>query len=407
MNWTKENDDKLMEYRQTYSQKETARLLTEDFGKKFTRNAVKNRERRIKDRDQWQSVQMNYTEAREILPDGSHKSDKLLRMSEEQSKDKNYILKAHGYDIDEWELVSARSKIWNVYSKQDNVQTLYSSQITVKPRTNEFDIDRLEKILSKIKPVKPIPFKGELTEEKTYLNIPLFDLHFGNSTLEHYQGTIQSILNLLQHSYHEVLFIIGQDLLHNDNFKGQTANGTQIDKVNMEKAWDEADTFYITLIDQALKASAKVKVIYSKGNHDESMAWSFVKGLEKYYRLDDRITFDTRFKERKAHMLGANFIGTTHGDKNRNNAASNFSVEFPEMWARATTREVYMGHLHKKRVTKKPIEIVNDADGLIIRELGTGNAIDGYHDDHGYTLAHKEFEVFEYGESKKKHIHYV
>ncbi len=175
----------------------------------------------------------------------------------------------------------------------------------------------------------------------------------------------------------------------------------------MEKAWDDAETFYVSLIDKALEKSEQVSVIYSKGNHDESMAWSFVKNLESIYRKNDRIGFDTRFKERKAHMLGLNFIGTTHGDKNRKNVAANFSIEFPEMWAKATTREVHMGHLHRKRTTKQPIEITLDEKGVIVRELGTGNETDQYHEDNGFNLAHKEFEIFEYSETKKERIHYV
>src|SRR5690625_5469509 len=82
--------------------------------------------------------------------------------------------------------------------------------------------------------------------------------------------------------------------------------------------------------------------MFSIGNHDESMAWAFVKSLENKFQLTDNIDFDTEFKERKAILLGKNFLGTTHGDKNRRNLAANFSVEFPGLWSKATTREVYM-----------------------------------------------------------------
>ncbi|MBS4173480.1 hypothetical protein [Bacillus sp. FJAT-49736] len=401
--WTEEEHNKLIELKgKGLSYQQIADELTRTYCTLFTFDGVRNRYRYFKDKEPQETPP--YKETTEILHDGTHKSDKLLRMSSEQSKDVNYLLKAHGFDVDEWELVSARNNIWNAYSKQDGVQTLYSSKITVKPKTNEFNFDRFIEIIQKTKPARPITFKGILKQEKTYLHIPLFDMHFGNSRLEHYKDTLREIVHLLEETYHEVLFIVGQDLLHNDNFKGQTANGTPIDKVNMIKAWEEADTFYTTLISKALEKSPKVTVIYSKGNHDESMSWGFVKMLEA--KFGHQVNFDTSFRERKAYMLGLNFIGTTHGDKNRTNIASNFSVEFPEMWARATTREVYMGHLHRKRVTK-PIEVVNDSRGVIVRELGTGNEIDGYHDDHGYTLAHQEFEIFEYTERKKKRIHYV
>ncbi|MEM5592761.1 hypothetical protein AAHH67_15330 [Niallia circulans] len=92
-----------------------------------------------------------YKETTEIMANGSHKSDKLLRMTSEQSKDVDYLLSAHGFDTKSWELVNAKNNIWNVHSKQDGVQTLYSSKITVKPRVNGFDYEKfLEKAKRKL-----------------------------------------------------------------------------------------------------------------------------------------------------------------------------------------------------------------------------------------------------------------
>lgn len=355
---------------------------------------------------------LSYKENVELLSDGSHKSDKLIAMSQEQSKDKNYLLKAHGYNSSEWEIVSAKSSIWNQHNKKDGTLTMYSSKITVKPSDKGFDFDKLiDSIMENQKPAKEISFNGQKDTEIKNLNIPLFDLHFGNNSFKDYEDTLKKILRILNdNTYNETLIIVGQDLLHNDNFRGQTASGTVIEKVDMVTAWDSAKLFYNYIIDKALERSEKVSIVYSKGNHDESISWAFVKALEAEYMKSenaDRMSFDTTFEERKVHMLDKVFIGTTHGDKARNNLSSNFSVEFPEYWAKSTTREVYIGHLHRKRVTKKPVELVNDSNGLIVRELGTGNKIDSYHRDNGYTMAHKEFEIFEYTAEKKSKIYYV
>ncbi|WP_121605322.1 hypothetical protein [Virgibacillus sp. Bac332] len=339
---------------------------------------------------------------------GEEEVERLIEVSNIDDKDDDYILEAHGYDPSKWDIINHQFSMWNHYNKElTEPKTLYASKIKVAPKQKGVDWNRFITAIENKEPLEPIEFKGKLPEENTYLEIPLFDLHFGISTLEHYKKTLQKTTALLDESHLEVLFIIGQDLLHNDSFRGQTANGTQIDKVDMEKAWEEAEIFYRTLIDKALDKSLKVTVIYSKGNHDESMAWAFVKNLKSIYRKNTRITFDTKFKERKAHMLGSNFIGTTHGDKNRKNAASNFSVEFPELWAIAKTREIHMGHLHRKRTTKQPVEITIDEKGVIVRELGTGNETDQYHEDNGFNMAHKEFEIFEYTETNKRCIYYV
>jgi len=81
-----------------------------------------------------QPAEEKFKETVEIHSDGSHSSNKLLHMSVEQAKDVNYLLRAHGYDTASWELISARSNIWNVKSDQDGISTLYSSKISVKPK---------------------------------------------------------------------------------------------------------------------------------------------------------------------------------------------------------------------------------------------------------------------------------
>ncbi|WP_137744556.1 hypothetical protein [Robertmurraya siralis] len=143
--WTTEEDKLLLKLKKEgKSSKEIADELTKRFNFKFTAPAIRGRYQRIsKDEEQ-----TDYKETIEILHDGSHRSDKLLRMSSEQAKDVNYLLNAHGFNASEWELVSAKNNIWNVYSKKDKIQTLYSSKITVKPKKEG---KSLEKLLETIK----------------------------------------------------------------------------------------------------------------------------------------------------------------------------------------------------------------------------------------------------------------
>lgn len=405
--WNDAVDQRLIELRKTLSQEATAERLSEEFGYNYTRNAVKNREGRISPYEELakhsekeiKRFQENhkipdYKETVEILADGSHKSDKLLRMSANEAKDVNYLLEAHGFDKEAWELVTAKNNIWNVHDKINGISTLYSSKITVKPKINGVNWDKL---IEKIENIQPKTIKPKYIEGNDYLNLPLFDMHFGISDYDYYKPTQQRIAGLLEKGYKGVLFIIGQDMLHNDNFKGQTANGTPIDKVDMEKAWDDAWLFYSSLIELALEKCQHVKVMYSRGNHDESMSWAFVKALKVRYPQAD---IDTKFQERKVHMLGLNFIGINHGDKKKqDNLTENFATEFLHEWAKAKTRTVFTGHLHAERVV--------DKGGIILRRMPTGNKIDGYHDDHGYTTAHKRFQIHEYSYEEELRIHYV
>lgn len=338
----------------------------------------------------------NYKESIEISGDGSHKSDKLLRMSEEQKKDVTFLLTAHGYDPEEWELTTAKNNIWNSYSKQDGIMTLYSSKITVRPRVNGFSMEKLLEEIHKVPPVY-INTTNQEVPDKRLLELPFFDSHFGVSDFNYYKPTQDDTVELIEsRHWEEILFVIGQDMLHNDNFKGQTANGTQIETVDMPDAWRDAKRFYYPLIEEGLGNANNVKIVFSKGNHDESMTWAFVQLLMERY---PQVEFDDSFEERKAHTFGEVFIGITHGDKARRNLHNLFQVEFPLQWANAATREVHMGHLH--------VEDARDWFGMMVRTLATRNKTDKWHKDNGFVGAHKRFMVFEYNEKALKSIHYV
>ncbi|MFE8704126.1 hypothetical protein ACFYKX_26520 [Cytobacillus sp. FJAT-54145] len=393
--WTDEEYKRLLELKeQGFTYQQIADMLSVQFNQEFTFDGVRNRLRRAP--LEQAATLPNYKEEYKIEADGSHKSDKLLRMSAEQLKDVNYLLEAHGFSKDSWELISARNNIWNTNDKINGVQTLYSSKITVRPKKNGND---LEKIVETIKQTQSIIIKTEPFNviDKRMLEVPLFDTHFPISNYEYYKPTQTKIIDkLLSRCWEEVLFVIGQDMLHNDNFRGQTANGTQIESVDMVKAWNDARTFFEPMIETGIKQSKSVKVVYSKGNHDESMSWAFVQLLKERY---PQIEVDDRMIERKAHTFGKNFIGITHGDKARKNLHNIFPVEFPNEWSKAKNREIHIGHLH--------VEDAKDVFGMVIRTLATRNKTDKWHKDNGFIGAHKRFMLFEYSEDELESIHYV
>jgi predicted phosphodiesterase len=343
------------------------------------------------------SEEVTYKETNEILANGSHKSDKLLRMSAEDSKNVDYLLAAHGFDKNEWELVSAKNNIWNVYSAQDGVSTLYSSKVTVKPKSSGFDIDKLVERLSNREPII-VPEQNNSAKRVKLLEISLYDMHFGISTLDDYRNVLEEIIHKIRYrEWNKIVIPIGQDLLHTDNFKGQTANGTNIGKVDLEKAFDEALVFYETVITEALKHSNNnVECIYVKGNHDESMTYGLFRVLKATF---PQVEFDTGLEQRKAFVWEKIFIGLTHGDKGANRIMENFMSKFGKLIANAEVREIHSGHLHT--------EITKDKFGLVQRTLATANKTDEWHDDNGFIGANKRFQLFEYSPSTLDAIYYI
>jgi UDP-2,3-diacylglucosamine pyrophosphatase LpxH len=340
---------------------------------------------------------ITYKETNEIMSNGSHKSDKLLKMSAEESKDVNYLLEAHGFDKSDWELANAKNNIWNVHSKQDGVQTLYSSKITVKPRVSGFDIDKfIEVVEKKVEPVYIEKPDSNLKHSKL-LEISLFDMHFPISDLKFYRNHLEEIVHKIKsRKWQKILVVVGQDLLHNDNFKGQTANGTPIEKVDMVKAFDDALQFYTTVITEAISQSLEVDCIYVKGNHDESMSYGFFRVLQATF---PQVKFEGSMKQRKGFVWEKIFIGLTHGDKGANRLMENFLSEYGKLIAQATVKEIHSGHLHT--------EITKDKFGIVQRTLATANKTDEWHDDNGFIGANKRFQLFEYSPTSLDAIYYI
>jgi hypothetical protein len=263
--WTPEENEELLRLislNSDRSNQEYANRLTEKFKRTFTSESVRSKRRRLEKKKGSaptgkSNVEEEYKETFEINQDGTQSSNKLLRMSIEDFKDVNFLMKAHSYDINAWELISAKNNIWNVYSKKDGINTLYSSKIVARPRT----VSSLQDLINAINEIKPITIElvTIAAAEKRLLEIPLFDAHFGISDYTYYKPTQAKINDKLTSRYwEEILFIIGQDMLHNDDFRGRIANGTPIETVDMVKAWNDCRAFYEVLIETSIKQSNSV-----------------------------------------------------------------------------------------------------------------------------------------------------
>ena len=250
---------------------------------------------------------------------------------------------------------------------------------------------------------KPLPILTPVQDKKTpsesLLEIPLFDMHFGVSDITYYASTLDRIVSVISERYYEeIVIVVGQDLLHNDDFRGRTAKGTPIDRVDMVKAWDDAETFFVNVINAAQNHASRVRVIFSTGNHDESMSWAFTKLLE---RIFPEVTFDTEKAPRKAISWRGCFIGWTHGEYVKSRAEdlfAQFALEFPMRFASSPVREIHAGHLHTE----------GDRDvGAMVRRLSTAGKTDNWSRDQGYVGNHKRFMLFVYEPERLSSIHYV
>ena len=104
--------------------KDTVRKASsqEIFGNVFVMDYFRNKQNKQSDIKLNNDTTQNYRTEIAINKDGSFLSNKLITMSEDDLKNPESLLKAHGFDVREWELVSAKNNAWNAYSKQDGIK---------------------------------------------------------------------------------------------------------------------------------------------------------------------------------------------------------------------------------------------------------------------------------------------
>lgn len=234
-------------------------------------------------------------------------------------------------------------------------------------------------------------------EDPEMLEIPLFDQHFPQN--DHISTFVELSKIVESRSWEEINLIVGQDLLHNDDMRGRTASGHPIEKVDMAKGWELARIFYFSLIRCCLEHTNRLKITYSKGNHDESMSWAFVQMLKAAF---PQAEFDDSMRQRKCISWRGCFIGLTHGAYKKSSLADlrgQFTIQFPVEFANAKVREIHAGHLHR--------EEERDIYGVMCRRLCRNGTEDEWTDDEGYVGANSRFMVFRWKPGRLAGIDYV
>ena len=137
----------------------------------------------------------------EIKSDGTQTNLIKLRMTEEQSKNPDYVLQAHGYDPENWELVQATNNIWEQNNQVDGLIQLYQSKIVVKPRATVSIQALATKLLQSTRPITIQP----IIKGKRNLVIPLADLHFPILSERKFETYLSDVLAIINKGYKTIV----------------------------------------------------------------------------------------------------------------------------------------------------------------------------------------------------------
>lgn len=364
----------------------------------------KNGSVNIEKLDEYHVAKSKYKESTEIVSDGSYKSDKLLKMSAEESKDPNFLLEAHGFSPSDWELVNCKNNIWNVYSKIDKVQTLYSSKITVKPKVYKFTeqdvLDYFEELAKKYQ--SPVHKPTNYSKSGKMLEVNIADLHMGklcwngNSGDEYNEKIAEerfmSVINdVLQrsshHSFEKILFIWSNDFFHFDGFTKTTTGGTPQDtNLHFEKMYKLGTSLLIKTID-LLSQFCPVETMYIGSNHDKMTSYMATTYLEAWYRNNEKVKIDSTPLIRKYVEWGQCLIGFSHGHAEKKRLGKLMPIEQKEAWGRTKFHEFHCGHFHSNQA-------IVEENGTVVRYLPSVTGTDKWHYESGYVGAVKSAQSF-------------
>lgn len=331
-----------------------------------------------------------------INKDGSLSSSKLLEMTENDSKNPEYLLKAHGFDSSLWQISSARNTIRQVISKQDGIVTLYASYLTVKPiQDNNISLSKIEEVFDKLDRNYSLP---KIKERNDYLQgdklllINIADLHMnlqasmlttGNEydcdiAEDLFSYVIEDIVTRTNnYKFNEIVFIIGGDMLNNDSIQNTTTKGTAQDcDIHYYDAYERCCDMLIKAID-ILSQKAKVKVIYVPANHDEQTGFKIAKFIDAWYRNDNTINVDYLPLARKYMKFGKTLLCFAH-DANVKKLPMLIADEAREYWSDVDTTEVFLQHLHTENVLMEEFN-------MRIQRLPTISAKSKWTTDNGYS----------------------
>jgi len=359
----------------------------------------------------------------EYKQDGTVISERLIQIIEARSKDVRYILEAHGFDSDEWDVVSCRNNIWSMNSAEEE-RVNCQSKITVKPKKqdNTLTFEDIDKYFANktYNFFKPTSYPMQYDPDGLELEIALPDLHAGLFSWRYETGEDYDLKIAIERLEHAMTDIISKasriplkkitlvtlgDILHFDNEEQSTTKGTRQQADGRTAKVHDATIDALVNCIHSLACTAPVEVVYLCGNHDRVTGRMLMKAVEMAFCNDSNVSFDLLPNALKYRMFGKNLVGFTHGDMPVKNMSQWLPVIAQKEMGNCITKEVHAGHFHSQKNKERVVSVVDNAQtfeesGITIRYLPTLCSASGWEHQQGYTKAMKAVMSFLWDDDK-------
>lgn len=335
--------------------------------------------------------------SREIKENGTQVSERRIMMSETDSKNPEFVMKAHGYDPLEWEIVNVYSNFWDSNSVERGIETLYQSKLIVRPRTAKSNLSQAD-IMALVELINSGNLKHDfklvevVRDGKLALEVDFADLHIGSFSWWEEVGenndykiafgnlkrVVAQIRAELETGKYEKLYLVNLgDFVHADTKKGETSNGTVLDVDSRPiKMIMKSVEMIMYIIDNL--CVIPTELISVLGNHSVMVEFTIFYCMTFIYRSCEHISFNIAIKPRTAFLYGKNLVGLLHGnDIGKLEQDTWLQDEYREWWAQCEYAEIHCGHWHKEMAT-------NERGGITKRTNPALKVIDKHEYDHGW-----------------------
>lgn len=336
------------------------------------------------------------------------------------------FLKVSGIDLSVWEVesftigehtVSSKFRDQNLswdetgamrghaVRKNEWIKTKNKSiKVKLKRKKTRFDEAAIKSLIEKV-PSISIPKLAHSSNafDEVALEVAIYDAHIGKLAhgdeigwrswdtkkgIADMEENIEKHLNFgALHKPSKIFIIIGQDLFHTDNVKGQTSFGDHVLDVDTRSMmiYDLVYESYIKMVGMALQV-APVELVWVPGNHDYHTSYYLTHTLKQAYKDCKHVYVDIGKTSRKARLWGKTLVGWTHKIVGRHNTwANELAQVWPKEWAESEFREWHHGDQHKKGEIKTAP--VFTSGGVTCRQVTALSEIDKWHYDNLFTDA--------------------
>lgn len=294
------------------------------------------------------------------------------------------LVAAANIDLDYWEVTRQVVNNWEVTMKfppnRVHTDNNYQVKAWLQPRQIKPFEDALRELVGEIAAAAPkVKRNYKKAKGPGYLAVvQIPDTHVNKRSLDE-SWTVDAAAEMFKlaglaiademrrsgRGVSEIVFLIGNDSLHADNFQGTTTGGTVLETVShQERAIRAMIDALIYVIDE-LRDIAPVDVVTVGGNHDaySSLFMAFV--LEAHYRQTQGVTVDTSAAPRKYRRFGETLLGFYHGDKIKpQKLAMVMMAEAGRDMGETSHWEWLQGHRHGR---SEMTETVTEEAGVLVR----------------------------------------